>query len=381
MENPGPNKRGLLKRPILLITYAVLLFLLFYRLESVWGAVQWFLGGLSALFMGLVLAFLFHLPTDFFQYKVLKSFEYHKSRFLRSIWRALSLLLAYLSVLAFVIGLVVLVAPRFVESVTALAMNFGGYLNSFQSWSDGFLSSLAINPGISETITTLWDQAVAFLQSIMGTVVNKALNFTISFTSGLFNFVLAFMLSIFFLYNKETVFAQTRRFFVALLGQRRTNKFCEVLQLSNNVFSKFIFGQLTEALILGVLCFIGMSVFRMDYALLISTVIAITAIIPILGAYIGTIPCALILLVIDPVQAVWFVVFIIVLQQIEGNLIYPHVVGNAIGLSGLWVLVSIIIGGGLFGIWGMLLGTPIFAVCYHLVDRWLNRTPKVGGET
>lgn len=380
MEEPKTPRSFSFKRILLLITYAVLLFLFIYRLDAVWSGVRWVLGALSALFTGMALAFLFHIPMEFFQYKVLRRWENHRSRMLRKLWRGMSLVLAYVTVIAFVLGLLVLVIPRAVESITTLATNFSGYLSRFQVWADGVLTSLSINPDISSAVADIWEQLTGLIQTLIGQIVSGAFDFTVSFTSGITDFLLAFIFSGFLLYNRQTVFKQLRRLSNALLGQKRTDKAAEILNLSDNIFGRFIMGQLTEALILGVLCFIGMTIFGMDYALLISTIIAVTAIVPIIGPIIGTVPCAIILLVIDPMQALWFVIFIIVLQQIEGDLIYPRVVGNAIGLSGMWVLFSLIVGGGLFGIWGMLLGTPIFAVIYHLVERWLEKKDKIASK-
>ena len=143
--------------------------------------------------------------------------------------------------------------------------------------------------------------------------------------------------------------------------------------MANARFSGFVSGQLTEAVILGVLCFLGMSLFGMEYALLISVIIGLTNIIPIFGPIIGTVPGALILLMVEPMKAVWFVVFIVVLQQIESNLIYPKVVGGSIGLPGIWVMFSVLIGGSLFGLPGVLLGVPTFAVIYTLIARAVKK--------
>ena len=376
MEEPRKPRHNGLKHPFLLITYAILLFILLYRFEEVWTGLLWLLNIASPLFFAFVLAFIFHLPMNFFQFKVLKSFENHKSKFLRKIWRGASMMLAYASVLAFVIGIIALIFQPVTESLTTLATNFSSYLKSFQVWADGFLSSMSINPALSETITEAWQQAITLLQSLIGRVVSGVFNFTVSLTTGVFNFVLSFILSAFMLYYRGAEFKQIRKLSAALIGSKRTQAVAEVFQLADNIFSKFVFGQIVEALILGVLCFIGMTIFKMNYALLISTIIGVTAIIPILGAYIGTVPCALILLVIDPMQAVWFLVFIVILQQLEGDFIYPHTVGNAIGLNGLWVLASLLVGGGLFGIWGMLLGVPLCAVLHRLVDRWVDNAPR-----
>ncbi len=362
-----------------LITYTILLFLLLYRIDDAWSALKWFLNVASPIFVGIVLAFVFHLPMDFYQYKLLRSWEHHPSRTLRKMWRGVSMLLAYLTIFLLIGGLGALIVPRVVDSITALASNFSNYLTKFQVWADGMLSSLSVNPDISEPVSNLWQQGITMLQNVLSSIVSGAVNFTVSMTAVVYKLLLSLMISGFILYNRKKMFLQFRRLSGVVLGAKYTRRIGEILRLANQVFSQFILGQSTEALILGTLCFVGMSLFRMHYALLISTIISVTALIPILGGFIGTIPCAVILLVIDPVQALWFVVFIIVLQQIEGNFIYPHVVGSAVGLPGFWVLSSIIIGGGLFGVWGMLLGTPVAALCYRLTREWVREQENTIG--
>lgn len=375
MEKPPKDTRKGLK-PIWLVTYAIVLFVLLYRFDSVSKGIGWFFSAISPLLLGLFFAYLFFLPMHFFQYKVLKRWENSRHALLRKLWRGVSLLLAYVCVALALFGLGALIFPRFIESLKMLASNFSGYLTSFQIWADGFLSSLSISASASNVISNVWDQLISFLQSVLAKVVDGALGFTAGLTSGVMNFALALMFSGFFLYNREKVSAMFARLLTLLFGEKPVQKTRYILATAHDVFSHYIFGQLTEALVLGVLCFIGMRLFKMEYALLISTIIAITAIIPILGAWIGAIPCAVILLVLDPMQAVWFVVFIIVLQQIEGDFIYPHVVGNAIGVSGMWVLLGLIVGGGLFGVWGMLFGTPVTALCYRLINEWMDKKPK-----
>jgi predicted PurR-regulated permease PerM len=294
-------------------------------------------------------------------------------------WRGVSMFLAYVCIFLLIGGLVALILPRVIDSITALAANFSTYLTRFQVWADGMLSSVSVNPDISEPVSNLWQQGITMLQDILSKAVSGAVNFTVGLTGVIYNLLLSLMISGFILYNRKKLFSQFRRLSTVVLGSKHTRRIGEILRMANQSFSQFIVGQTTEALILGTLCFIGMSLLRLHYALLVSTIIAITALIPILGAWIGTIPCAVILMVIDPVQALWFLLFIIILQQIENNFIYPHVVGGAIGLPGLWVLLSIIIGGGLFGLWGMLLGTPVAALCYRLMRNWVGEREDIVG--
>ncbi len=372
MENEDRFKKPKPSRIVLVVTYAIVLFLLLSRIDKVWETIRWVLNIFTPLFLGVALAFIFHLPMNFFQYKLLKSWEHSNSRILRRLWRGVSMLLSYLCVLIVLGGLLSILLPRAFASIVSLASNFSNYITNFQSWLDGFLTSLSLTPSASAMVSEVWQQAVDLLQKLLGTVAGRAVSFTVSITTGVTNFLFALMFSGFMLYNHEKLFSQFKRLSTAILGPRRTRRLCEVVELVDNVFGRFILGQTTEALILGTLCFVGMSLFGMDYAVLISCVIAVTALVPILGAWIGTVPCALILVMIEPAQALWFLLFIIVLQQLEGDFIYPHVVGNAVGLPGLWVLASIIVGGGLFGVWGMLLGTPCAAVCYKMIAEWLR---------
>lgn len=377
--SPQRPKKTRLRKYLLLITYAIVLLMLLYRIDGIWKAVSSVLQVLAPVFLAFVIAYVLHVPMKFFQYRIFASWERHRNKGLRRAWRGVSMLCTYLTALAFLVGLGALILPRVVESGAMLAMNFSSYLNRFQVWSDGIQSALAINPEVGAVVTDLWDEAVTFIQGLLGKAVSGALSFTVGMTTGLYQFVISLMLSGFMLYNKDKLFTQVRRLATVIFGAKNTRRAGEVLHIANGVFSRFIVGQFVEAMILGTLCFIGMTIFGMHYALLISTIIAVTALIPILGGLIGTIPCAIILLVIEPMQAIWFVLFIIILQQLENNLIYPRVVGNAVGLPGLWVLTSVIVGGGLFGVWGMLLGTPVTAVAYRLIREWVrSRETQIG---
>ncbi len=186
---------------------------------------------------------------------------------------------------------------------------------------------------------------------------------------GVVNTVIGLIVSIYLLSSKETLCRQVKRMTYAFLPRRVADECVEVCQLISQCFSNFVSGQLMEACILGLLCFIGMRIFRFEYAFLISLLVGVSAIVPVVGAFIGTIPAVFLLFLVEPMQAVWFIVFIVVLQHIEGNLIYPKVVGESVGLPSLWVLMGIVVGGGLGGILGMLLGVPLFTVISKLLSQ------------
>ena len=184
------------------------------------------------------------------------------------------------------------------------------------------------------------------------------------------------IISVYLLYHKEKLIRQLKSVIRAFLPDRLTDFIFDTARFTNETFAKFIGGQMAEAFILGVLCFVGMSVLGIPYALMISVIIAISNLIPIFGPWIGAILSAFILLMIDPMKALWFLIFIIVLQQLENNLIYPKVVGSSIGLSGLWVIFAVIVCGGLFGVLGIFLGIPLFAVVSKLGQDYIRRRLK-----
>jgi predicted PurR-regulated permease PerM len=188
-----------------------------------------------------------------------------------------------------------------------------------------------------------------------------------------FNLVLALAFSIYILAQKETIGRQVKKLLRALLPNKAAENLLELSSLTHLSFARFVSGQMTEAVIIGLLCFIGMLIFGFPYAGVISVMVGFTALIPIFGAFIGTGIGAFLILLTNPIQAIWFVIFIIVLQQLEGNLIYPKVVGRSIGLPGIWVLLAVTVGGNAWSLPGMLLAVPLSSVVYTLLRRFVNR--------
>ena len=214
------------------------------------------------------------------------------------------------------------------------------------------------------------------IKNVDGQFVGKTIEITMGIVAGIFNMVLGIVFAIYVLAQKEKLGANFKKAMYAFFPEKKVDSFLDFVQLTGRTFTNFVTGQLTEACIIGVLCFLGMCLFGMPYASVISVLVGVTALIPIFGAFIGTGIGALMILMVEPIRAVWFVVFIIVLQQLEGNLIYPRVVGKSVGLPGIWVLAAVTIGGNLWGIVGMLLSVPICAVLYCLLRREVVRRTK-----
>lgn len=229
------------------------------------------------------------------------------------------------------------------------------------------LPMLDLEPG------SLVKAASDFFTENGGYVFNKTVDLTISIASGLMNVMLGFVFSLYVLAQKEKLGSNAKKLLYTVIRKKFADRIMHLLTLTSDTFSRFVSGQVTEALILGTLCFIGMSILRLPYALVISVVICFTALIPIFGAWIGAFVGAFLIVFVDPVKALWFLIFLILLQQVEGNLIYPKVVGSSVGLPGIWVLVAVTVGGSAFGVTGMLFAVPVFSVIYTLVGELVRR--------
>lgn len=217
-----------------------------------------------------------------------------------------------------------------------------------------------INDKGSGIISITWDAATSVL-------------------SGLIDVLLAFIFALYLLAKKEVVAAHLKKLIVTILPQKKAKQLLSIASLTNHTFSSFVSGQLTEAVIIGILCFLGMLILKLPYAGAISTFVAFTALIPVFGAWLGGGLGAFLILLADPIKAVWFIIYLLLLQQVEGNLIYPKVVGKSVGLPGLLVLMAVTVGGEAFGILGMLFSVPVCAVLYNLYLAFMkNQTPRKG---
>jgi predicted PurR-regulated permease PerM len=362
------------KNNILLATYIVVLAYILLNLNTVGNAIGTVISIIKPFIISIFVAFVLNLPMKFFEEKVLtKLFKKNKKVNLDKIKRPLALILTLVSVFGVIIGLIIFVIPQLVSSGSTLINNIPGYTTQLQIF-------MTENFKNQEVFDAVYNKALSMGQDILKLVGNMATSFagqlitiTLGLTSTIVNFTLAFITAIYILLSKEKLTLQLKKILYAYFKKERVDRILKVGKLTNYKFSKFVTGQCIEACILGGLCFIGMTIFGMPYPLLISIIIGVTALIPIFGAFIGIIPGVFIIFMVNPVTALWFVVLVLVIQQIEGNFIYPFVVGNSIGLSALWVLFAITVGGNSFGVIGMLLGLPLFGVLYTLFAESTNK--------
>ena len=373
--------KKLFRSLILLITYAVVLVAVIVKLDAVGGWLGGVLAAFQPLIAGLVIAFILDRPCNFFA----RQYEKALSGRARRAARPLAVVTAYLVVILFVAVLVALVVPELTHSIEMFIGNIGTYAANFQDLYDWVvakldleqLASLDLSSGISDTLKDLLTGALDTLTNTLPHLVTM----TGVVVSGVVTGVLALVFSIYMLSGAPRLTAQCRRLVKAYLPPQVSAPVLSVARLTVDTFSKYVNGQLVEACILGGLCFIGMCIFRFDYAPLISVIIGVSALIPIAGSYLGAGVAVLLLVMIRPMEAFWFLVFLVTLQQLEGNLIYPRVVGTTMGLPGIWVLAAVTVGGSLLGLAGMVVSVPIAAVAYTLLKNDLRSRLSAQGTS
>ncbi len=359
-----------MKRILLIIVISILVFVSVQHFELVISAAKWIAQLLSPFVAGLCFAFIFNVPLKFLEERCFAFAVRGGNRWWRRHHRSVCLLLTYLLIAGLLFILVFLVVPQLKNSGEVLIANMPGYLETLEAWASRWMEWFGIAPEQITALTSDWDaiftKALEILQSFAPDMMGSAATVASGIFNGIVSLAVGLVFSAYLLAKKEDLCLSCKRTLFAFLPRDKADYLVSAGKLTNRTFARFVSGQLTEAVIIGMLCFIGMGIFRMPYASLISTVVGVTALIPIFGAFIGTAIGAFLLFMIHPMTAVWFVLFIVVLQQIESNFIYPKVVGTSVGLPGIWVLFAVMVGGNVFGIMGMLVGIPLASVAYTL---------------
>ena len=329
---------------------------------------------LAPFFIGAAFAFVLNVPMRAIE-RMLKGIKQATLR------RALAILLTLVCVIVVLLGIVYLLVPQLVQTVESLIATLPGFFQRMQTQINEYLSE---NPELMEWLTENTDftslnwseliqKAVSWISNGLGAIMDGALNAVVRLSTGIFNAVMSVVFGIYCLARKEILARQGRRILYSLLPERICDETVRIFRMTNSVFSNFISGQCLEAVILGCMFAVSMAIFQMPYIPLVSVTIAVMALVPIIGAFVGCFVGAFFIMVQNPVLAFWFVIMFLILQQIEGNMIYPRVVGTSIGLPGMWVLVAVAVGGDLLGIGGMLLMIPLTSVLYALAREFTNK--------
>lgn len=354
----------------------------------IFGAIKGLISLLSPVFIGFCIAFILNRPYKYIYSSLDKlrlklegrnlkkkskvvSPEIMKKRegFWKGFIKVTSLVLIYLLFLFFIALLISMILPQLGDSLTKVYDNISTYVSNLMGLADKIEEYVHVDGALLDIITSWLAEIVKELPERLPSLIPNIFDVTKTVASSLTNFLLGFIMSIYMLASKEMLVRQLKSVFYTFMPEKPARVITHVLQISNDIFGNFVNGRIYDALIIGLLCFIGMSVFGFEYTLLITVLVSVTNVIPVFGPFIGAIPSIFLLLMVNPMQAVFFTIFIFLLQQLDGNIIGPKVVGDSIGLPAWWVMFSILVGGGMGGVFGMLAGVPVFAVFYTLISE------------
>ncbi len=356
---------------------ALLFYLVIYYWNLISGAIGIAIGAAVPLVVGFVLAYILNILMMHYEKMY---FPKSKKKIVAATRRPVCIVLSILTIIIIVTAVVLIVLPEFKSSIELLLAEVPVALNSAYQW---FINNEDIRPYLDPATFNTQIDWQKIVQDVWNVVVEGAggvMNSAISIASSLFSFVASALIGMIFalylLSGKEKILGQLDKLLKVYVKESVREKILYVGKVANSTFKSFIVGQCTEAVILGALCAGGMLIFGFPYAGMTGAVVGMTALIPVAGAYIGAAVGAFMICTVNPMQALFFVIYLVILQQLEGNIIYPRVVGTSIGLPGIWVLAAVTIAGGLLGVVGMLLGVPIAAVAYKLLKADVNNKLK-----
>ena len=337
---------------------------------------------LSPVIYGLAFAYLLAPIVDFFDRLLARSLKTAK----HSLLRGLSILLTWIFVLALLYLMFSILIPELADSIKLLASNFEGYYRTIYAW---VVKLMEDNPAISDQVlATVRDYYNELVNWVTNTLIPQAQVAIVAVTGGIWsvvvflkNLLIGMMVSVYLLARKESFAAQTKKLLYAALPELHYRRTLRAAAEVDRIFSGFVRGKLLDSLIIGILCFICCSIFKFPYTPIISVFVGVTNIIPIFGPFLGAIPSAFLILLVSPKQCLYFILFIIALQQFDGNILGPKILGKSTGISSFWVIVAIVVGGGFGGVLGMFLGVPIFACISSLVNWFTNRSLTKKGVT
>lgn len=358
----------------LVLSGAILFYFIVKNAGNILGGISYFTDMMTPFVYGFVMAYLLKNPMKYIEKlykKVIKSEK--KQKLVRALSLATTMILAILLLL----GFISIIVPQLADSVSIFVSNLPAYMENGNRLLRDTIQNINVDSEIIKKLFEVWRALLSKTSEIVSNMLPYALNGVLAFSGKLVNIVVGIVVAIYFLAGKERFTAQTKKLIIASFSDKTSNFIIEKSKMTNNIFSKYISGQLTDAAVLGTICFISMTVFKMPYALLVSMIVTVTNIIPIIGPFIGAVPAVFIISMVSGPKAFGFAVLILVLQQIDGNILVPKIVGDSTGLSGFWVFLAIFIGGGLFGITGVILGVPTMAVSYNIIKEIVEYRLKI----
>lgn len=367
------------------IACSILFFMLLQHGKSISGAIDTLLGILSPIIWGMVITYLLWPLVKMFQRKLFEPLLQKirpKKPVSKSLARGLSVVLAILVALVLIAALVWLIIPQLYTSIESIVLNSQQYYDTITGWINRFFEN---NPEVEEALLSatgkasdsLLDWAKTALLPSMGKIVTSLTTGIYAVLRGILDVLIGFVVACYVLSNMELFLAKAKMVLYSIFPLRSSKRILKAIRFTDTAFMSFISGKVIDSAIIGVICYICCAIMRMPYVVLVSVVVGVTNIIPFFGPFLGAIPSAFLILLVSPKQCLIFIIFVIVLQQFDGNILGPKILGSATGISSFWVVVTILLGGGFFGVLGMFLGVPVFAclqeLVKHLIDRRLTQ--------
>lgn len=355
-----------------LIVFTALLVVALWKFDVVLDVLKTIGQIIFPFILGGAIVFVINVPMSFLEKKIFENIK-KENKAARKLARPVSLLLTIVLVIGVIALVMIGVIPQLTKTMGSLMINITDFIPQIKIWIRDFFHDNREIMNLVDQVQFKPDQAIRWGISLLGNGAGNMMNTTVSavgsVVSGLATFFIAFSFACYVLFQKEKLHVQVRKVLFAFLPKQKADAFLKVCSLTYRTFANFLTGQCLEAVILGCMFVVTLSILRMPYALLIGVLIAFTALIPIFGAFIGCAVGSFLIFMVSPKQAIIFIIVFLVLQQIEGNLIYPHVVGESVGLPSIWVLAAVTIGGNLMGIVGMLVFIPLLSVVYTIFRK------------
>ena len=359
---------------VLTFTICLIVCVILINFTVIGDIMKSFFSAIAPITWGLIIAYVMN-PIMMWSEKYIKKVT-EKKKPMPKLTRIISTFFTMVVFIAMLSTLCAIILPQVIESITKIFNNIGTYINNLEKWVN---SLLVEHPDLVKEIDNQFKNIEAtiteFINNIVpkiGDVMVKITDSALSFIMALKDFLIGIIVAVYFLFDKEHFQAQIKKIISAIMPKRAASGLLRICTQTNSSISGFISGKVIDSIIIGLLCFVCMTIMKIDFTVLISVIVGVTNIIPFFGPLIGAVPSALLLLMSSPKQVIPFVILIFIIQQLDGNIIGPKILGQSTGVSAFWVLFSILVGGGLFGFAGMILGVPVFAVIYSLINQYIN---------
>ena len=361
----------------LVISSSIIVYLMVSQAEDLKIKFSGMIATMQPFIIGSAIAYIINFILNFYE-KVVFELKY-LNKLNRKYRRGIGLLLSYLTAIIVISLFMQFVLPQLVDSIVGLANNIPQYVNDASHVITEISEKFNLESKYMNMIVEKWNELLNYIITLLTNLIPVIGNFIMTLGSSILNVIIGIIVSIYILIDKEKFIALSRKVTFSIFSAERSKRIVELAQRSNETFGKFLSGKILDSLIIGILTFIILTIFKMPYILLISVVIGITNIIPFFGPFFGAIPSTIIILCVSPIKALWFIGIILVIQQIDGNIIGPKILGDSIGISAFWILFSLLIFAKFLGLIGMIIGVPIFAIIYSIIKENVERRLKAKG--